>query len=47
MVFRATGKMAHSAYPELGESAVHKLVQVLAKLLKLELPEQKTLAQAR
>ena len=30
--------MAHSAYPELGESAVHKLVQVLAKLLKLELP---------
>ena len=38
VVFRATGKMAHSAYPELGESAVHKLVQVLAKLLKLELP---------
>jgi len=37
-VFRATGKMAHSAYPELGESAVHKLVQVMAKLLKLELP---------
>jgi acetylornithine deacetylase len=38
VVFRATGKMAHSAYPELGESAVHKLVQVLAKLLELELP---------
>jgi acetylornithine deacetylase len=38
VVFRATGKMAHSAYPELGESAVHKLVQVLATLLKLELP---------
>lgn len=37
-VFRATGKMAHSAYPELGESAVHKLVEVLGKLLKLELP---------
>jgi acetylornithine deacetylase len=37
-VFRATGKMAHSAYPELGESAVHKLVQVMAKLLELELP---------
>lgn len=37
-VFRATGKMAHSAYPELGESAVHKLVDVLAKLLTLELP---------
>jgi acetylornithine deacetylase len=38
VVFRATGKMAHSAYPELGESAVHKLVEVMARLLKLELP---------
>jgi acetylornithine deacetylase len=37
-VFRCTGKMAHSAYPELGDSAVHKLVQVLAKLLVLPLP---------
>jgi acetylornithine deacetylase len=38
VVLRATGKMAHSAYPELGESAVHKLVEVLARLLKLDLP---------
>jgi len=30
--------MAHSAYPELGDSAVHKLVEVLGRLLKLELP---------
>jgi acetylornithine deacetylase len=37
-VFRSTGRMAHSAYPELGDSAVHKLVQVLGKLLALELP---------
>ncbi|HVC46627.1 MAG TPA: M20/M25/M40 family metallo-hydrolase [Terracidiphilus sp.] len=37
-VLRAHGKMAHSAYPELGESAVHKLVQVLARLLELDLP---------
>ena len=37
-VFTATGKMAHSAYPELGDSAVHKLVEVLGKLLKLPLP---------
>jgi len=37
-VLRASGKMAHSAYPELGESAVHKLVEALAKLLELELP---------
>ncbi|MGO8759795.1 MAG: M20/M25/M40 family metallo-hydrolase [Terracidiphilus sp.] len=38
VAFRSSGKMAHSAYPELGESAVHKLVEVMAKLLKLELP---------
>ena len=37
-VFRATGKMAHSAYPELGDSAIHKLVRVLARLLEMELP---------
>lgn len=38
VVFRAGGKMAHSAYPELGDSAVHKLVEVLARLLALDLP---------
>lgn len=38
VALRASGKMAHSAYPELGSSAVHKLVQVLDKLLKLDLP---------
>ena len=37
-VFRATGKMGHSAYPELGDSAIHKLVRVMAKLLEMELP---------
>ena len=37
-VVRSTGKMAHSAYPELGDSAVHKLVTVLGKLLDLPLP---------
>jgi acetylornithine deacetylase len=37
-VLRASGKMAHSAYPELGESAVHKLVEALGKLLALDLP---------
>ena len=34
----AEGKMAHSAYPELGESAIDKLVGVLADIGKLELP---------
>jgi acetylornithine deacetylase len=35
---RAKGIMAHSAYPELGDSAVHKLVQALHRILALELP---------
>jgi acetylornithine deacetylase len=35
---KCTGRMAHSAYPELGDSAVHKLVEVLGKLVALELP---------
>ena len=34
----ARGKMAHSAYPELGESATHKLIEVLKRLLALQLP---------
>src|SRR5579863_1196234 len=37
-VVRSSGKMAHSAYPELGESAVHKLVQALHRILALPLP---------
>jgi acetylornithine deacetylase len=36
--FRASGKMAHSAYPELGDSAIHKLVRALEKVLALKLP---------
>ena len=34
----AKGKMAHSAYPELGDSAIHKLVAALDDVLKLPLP---------
>ncbi len=34
----ATGKMAHSAYPELGDSAIHKLLDVLADVRRIELP---------
>ena len=34
----ADGRMAHSAYPELGESAIDKLVAALADVQKLELP---------
>ncbi len=35
---RATGKMGHSAYPELGDSAIHKLVHALERVLALKLP---------
>jgi acetylornithine deacetylase len=35
---KSTGKMAHSAYPELGESAIHKLIEALTRVLALELP---------
>ena len=34
----AEGRMAHSAYPELGESAIDKLVAALGDVQKLELP---------
>ena len=35
---RARGRMAHSAYPHLGESAIDKLLDVLADLRTLPLP---------
>jgi acetylornithine deacetylase len=35
----ARGKMAHSAYPELGESAIDKLVEALHRLHQMQLPE--------
>jgi acetylornithine deacetylase len=34
----ASGRMAHSAYPELGESAIDKLVEALQRLRAMELP---------
>jgi acetylornithine deacetylase len=35
----AKGRMAHSAYPELGESAIDKLITALTRLHALKLPE--------
>ncbi|HWC16278.1 MAG TPA: M20/M25/M40 family metallo-hydrolase [Terriglobales bacterium] len=35
----AAGRMAHSAYPHLGESAIEKLVEALHRLLKMPLPQ--------
>jgi acetylornithine deacetylase len=34
----AAGKMAHSAYPELGESAIDKLIEALHRLRAMPLP---------
>jgi acetylornithine deacetylase len=34
----ASGKMAHSAYPELGESAIDKLIEALTRLRAMPLP---------
>src|SRR5262249_11034982 len=33
-----TGRMAHSAYPELGDSAIHKLIEALRRLREMKLP---------
>ena len=35
---RAKGKMAHSAYPELGDPAIDKLVEALHDILAMDLP---------
>ncbi len=34
----ATGKMAHSAYPQLGDSAIHKLIDALGEIRRISLP---------
>jgi len=41
--FTASGKMAHSAYPELGESAIEKLLDALDLVRRLPLPNDKIL----
>jgi acetylornithine deacetylase len=37
----ARGRMAHSAYPELGESAIDKLIPALARLRNMRLPSDR------
>jgi acetylornithine deacetylase len=43
IVVRTSGRAAHSAYPELGESATSKLVTMLAELTHLQLPSDPVL----
>jgi acetylornithine deacetylase len=42
----ARGRMAHSAYPELGESAIDKLLDALAAIRKIELPADDVLGRS-
>ncbi len=39
----AHGRLAHSAYPELGESAIEKLLDVLDAIRRVKLPESPVL----
>ncbi|HEX4164280.1 MAG TPA: M20/M25/M40 family metallo-hydrolase [Bryobacteraceae bacterium] len=43
---RASGRMAHSAYPELGESAIDKLLTALARVRAVPLPENSLLGKS-
>ncbi len=40
---QARGRMAHSAYPELGESAIEKLLEALARVRAIPLPTEAVL----
>ncbi|MGB2669189.1 MAG: M20/M25/M40 family metallo-hydrolase, partial [Candidatus Acidiferrum sp.] len=42
----AHGKLAHSAYPELGHSAIHTLLDVLRAIRSIELPQDPLLGQS-
>lgn len=42
-ILRAGGRAAHSAYPEMGESAIEKLLDVLNDLRHVEFPRDETL----
>jgi acetylornithine deacetylase len=42
-ILKASGRAAHSAYPEKGESAIDKLLEVLADLRRVDWPQNETL----
>lgn len=43
LVITTSGRAAHSAYPELGESAIEKLLDALGRVRKLDLPSDDVL----
>jgi acetylornithine deacetylase len=45
-VVSARGRLAHSAYPELGESAIEKLLDVLADIRRVPLPQNALLGKS-
>jgi acetylornithine deacetylase len=45
MALEAEGRAAHSAYPELGDSAIDKLLDVLARLKDVPLPADPVLGE--
>jgi acetylornithine deacetylase len=45
LALEAAGRAAHSAYPELGDSAIDKLLEVLARLRALPLPSDPVLGE--
>jgi acetylornithine deacetylase len=42
----ARGRMAHSAYPHLGESAIEKLLDALERIRRIELPNDEVLGRS-
>jgi acetylornithine deacetylase len=45
LALEAEGRAAHSAYPELGDSAIDKLLEVLARLRTVSLPSDPVLGE--
>jgi len=43
---KARGRLAHSAYPELGHSAIHSLLDVLQEIRRIPLPEDTLLGRS-